>query len=186
MFRYTAPTENTVSEREQTHRLFSQKIAEVGMVLLKNDGRCRWEEQSTIALFGYGAVETAVSGSGAGGVHNRKTVSVLEGLKAGGVRITTEAYLQKLAAGLETAHTEYYAEIKRKCGSNYLAGVRDMYANPFGHAGGTADHRGGYSKRSCNGVHLCAEQKLRPKGRIAKMCAETIGCWRVNLKICGF
>lgn len=131
MFRYTAPTENTVSEREQTHRLFSQKIAEVGMVLLKNDGTLPLEEQSTIALFGYGAVETAVSGSGAGGVHNRKTVSVLEGLKAGGVRITTEAYLQKLAAGLETAHTEYYAEIKRKCGSNYLAGVRDMYANPF-------------------------------------------------------
>lgn len=131
MFRYTAPTENTVSEREQTHRLFSQKIAEAGMVLLKNDGTLPLEEQSTIALFGYGAVETAVSGSGAGGVHNRKTVSVLEGLKAGGVRITTEAYLQKLAAGLETAHTEYYAEIKRKCGSNYLAGVRDMYANPF-------------------------------------------------------
>ena len=131
MFRYTAPTENTVSEREQTSRLFSQKIAEAGMVLLKNDGTLPLEEQSTIALFGYGAVETAVSGSGAGGVHNRKTVSVLEGLKAGGVRITTEAYLQKLAAGLETAHTEYYAEIKRKCGSNYLAGVRDMYANPF-------------------------------------------------------
>lgn len=131
MLRYTAPTENMVSERERAHKLFSQKIAEAGMVLLKNDGTLPLKERSSVALFGYGAVETVIGGTGAGGVHNRNTVSILDGLKANSVRITTEAYLQKLAIGLDSAHAEYYAEIKRKCGSNYLAGVRDMYANPF-------------------------------------------------------
>ena len=60
----TSPEEN---QRERDHRDLARRIAEEGIVLLKNDGALP-AAPGTIALYGAGVTKTIFGGSGSGEV----------------------------------------------------------------------------------------------------------------------
>jgi len=86
-----------ITDREIRHMAICRRVAAEGMVLLENNGALPLDLYgSKIALYGYGARHTVAGGTGSGEVNNRHTVSVEEGLKNAGVRITTSRWLDRL------------------------------------------------------------------------------------------
>ena len=71
--------------------------ADEGIVLLKNDGGLPIAEEK-IALFGAGAVDTIVCGTGSGSVFPPYVINVEQGLTEGGYTITSRKWLDKFAA----------------------------------------------------------------------------------------
>lgn len=93
------------SERELKHALFAGRAAAEGMVLLKNEGILPLEDSMPLALFGSGAARTVKGGIGSGDVNNRESVSVYRGLKAAGVRITSEGWIADYEKRYEKARS---------------------------------------------------------------------------------
>ena len=81
-------------------------------VLLKTDGSFPLAEAGELALFGSGARRTVKGGTGSGEVNSRYFVSVEEGLKAAGFRLTTEAWLDAYDAVREQAKKDFVREVK--------------------------------------------------------------------------
>lgn len=81
----------------------ARQVAAEGMVLLKNDGMLPFAGKK-LALFGVGAIDTIVCGTGSGYAFSPYRVTVLQGLQDAGIEITSTAWLerykkdQKLAA----------------------------------------------------------------------------------------
>ena len=63
---HSGTLEIKLSAREEKHRRFARKAAAEGMVLLKNEGVLPLNVDSSIALFGGGAVQTIKGGTGSG------------------------------------------------------------------------------------------------------------------------
>lgn len=82
-----------ITKREVKNSLISQKAAEEGIVLLKNDGTLPLNRNINIALYGAGARKTIKGGWGSGEVNERKSISIEEGLEEKGYRITTKRWL---------------------------------------------------------------------------------------------
>ncbi|HCT90270.1 MAG TPA: beta-glucosidase [Lachnospiraceae bacterium] len=93
------------SERELRHALFAGRAAAEGMVLLKNEGILPLEDSMPLALFGSGAARTVKGGIGSGDVNNRESVSVYRGLKAAGVKITSEGWIADYEKRYEKARS---------------------------------------------------------------------------------
>ncbi len=68
--------------------------AEEGMVLLKNDGVLPLRDK-TVALFGAGAVDTIIGGTGSGSTEPPYKINVEEGLRESGYELTSESWLEK-------------------------------------------------------------------------------------------
>ncbi|MBQ0000482.1 MAG: glycoside hydrolase family 3 C-terminal domain-containing protein [Clostridiales bacterium] len=81
------------SERERASRVIARRAAAEGIVLLKNDNVLPLAEGQAVALYGGGARYTIKGGTGSGSVNNRSNVSVDEGLRNAGLKITTDAWL---------------------------------------------------------------------------------------------
>ena len=79
--------------------------ADEGIVLLKNDGVLPIAEEK-IALFGAGAVDTIVCGTGSGSVFPPYVINVEQGLTEGGYTITSRKWLDKFAAASKKANDE--------------------------------------------------------------------------------
>lgn len=75
----------------------ARQTAADGMVLLKNDGILPFREKK-LALFGVGAVDTIVCGTGSGYAFSPYIVTVQQGLEDAGIEITSSAYFKKYAA----------------------------------------------------------------------------------------
>ena len=84
----------------------SKKAAAEGIVLLKNDGVLPLQE-TDIALFGAGANDTAVCGTGSGYAFAPYTVSVYQGLLNAGINVTSALWLK---------HYDAYRKKKEKEG----------------------------------------------------------------------
>lgn len=82
-----------ITKREIKNSLISQKAAEEGMVLLKNDGTLPLDKNIKIALYGAGARKTIKGGWGSGEVNERKSISIEKGLEEKGYKITTKRWL---------------------------------------------------------------------------------------------
>ena len=89
---------STVSPREIRHAAVCRQIAAEGMVLLKNDGILPLAADAETALYGAGARHTIKGGTGSGSVNNRYAVSIDEGLRQAGIRITNTAWLDDFDA----------------------------------------------------------------------------------------
>ena len=76
-----------------------------GIVLLKNDGVLPLKK-GKVALFGAGAVDTIVCGTGSGSVFPPYVVNVQKGLEEGGYTITSSRWLDKFAAASKKANDE--------------------------------------------------------------------------------
>lgn len=79
--------------------------AEEGIVLLKNDGVLPLKEKS-LALFGAGAIDTIICGTGSGYVLTPYLINVLDGLKNEGYEITSENWLNRFKAASQDARKD--------------------------------------------------------------------------------
>ena len=112
-----------MSEMERRHREKLRRLASGGMVLLENDGTLPFRNDlKRIALFGAGARKTVKGGSGSGDVNVREFTNIEDGLKAAGLQITTQAWLDE--------YDRIYQEAYEKWGDEAAREV-DKGADPF-------------------------------------------------------
>lgn len=81
------------------HMQDARKIAADGIVLLKNEGDLLPLTEKELALFGAGAVDTIVCGSGSGYVMAPYTINVMQGLENAGIQITSKKLVKALSGG---------------------------------------------------------------------------------------
>ncbi|MCI2068147.1 MAG: glycoside hydrolase family 3 C-terminal domain-containing protein [Bacilli bacterium] len=81
------------------------KGAEEGIVLLRNDGVLPCKEKS-LALFGAGAIDTIICGTGSGYVTTPYLINVLDGLKNEGYEITSESWLNRFKTASQEARKD--------------------------------------------------------------------------------
>ena len=72
----------------------TRQVASEGMVLLKNDGTLPFKGKK-LAIFGVGAVDTIVCGTGSGYAFSPYKVTVMQGLQDAGIEITSTAWFDK-------------------------------------------------------------------------------------------
>ena len=81
-WKHSGTKKHSMSDREIRNGLLSEKAAEEGIVLLKNDKKILPLNISTkIGLYGAGAGKTVKGGTGSGDVNNRSNISIYQGLK---------------------------------------------------------------------------------------------------------
>ena len=101
-----AKTADAVSEREERNRRISYEAALEGIVLLKNDGALPLPP-GKIALYGAGVSHTVKGGTGSGEVNERRSVTILEGMKNAGYEITTGKWISEFEADCVKAYDEF-------------------------------------------------------------------------------
>lgn len=114
--RTKAHTTAEVTALEKRNRQVSLEAAEEAIVLLENNGVLPLRPGSKVAMFGEGVTNTVKGGSGSGEVNERHSVSIYEGMIAGGFQITTESLLQAYERRARTAKEQYYKEQQDKAG----------------------------------------------------------------------
>ena len=103
---------DAVSELEKRNSEISYEIARESIVLLKNDGALPVEKGSRVALYGNGAIMTLKGGTGSGEVHERSTVSVLEGLQHAGFQVSSVAWLSDYQKEYDEGLEEYSRKVR--------------------------------------------------------------------------
>lgn len=101
----------SLSEREKQHAVLARRAAAEGIVLLENDGVLPLAAGSAVALYGYGARYTVKGGTGSGSVNNRYNVTVDQGLRNAGFRVTTDAWLDDYDARCAAAHETWVKKV---------------------------------------------------------------------------
>ena len=96
------------NERELRNRAAAYRAACGSVVLLKNEGALPFRG-NRVAVYGAGAAHTVKGGTGSGEVNERRSVSILEGLRARGFEIATERWL----LDYETEYEKKLAEYKK-------------------------------------------------------------------------
>ena len=104
----TSPEEN---QRERDHRDLARRIAEEGIVLLKNDGALP-AAPGNIALYGAGVTKTIFGGTGTGEVNARKYVNVLEGFENAGYTVTTRPWLDDYEADFDQKQAQFFHDMR--------------------------------------------------------------------------
>ena len=105
-WKHSGTKKHSMSDREIRNGLLSEKAAEEGIVLLKNDKKILPLNISTkIGLYGAGAGKTVKGGTGSGDVNNRSNISIYQGLKENGIQIVSEKWLAN--------YESIYAEARR-------------------------------------------------------------------------
>ena len=114
---------DAVQEYETENRALARRAGSDGIVLLRNEGGLLpLTKGSSVALYGAGAVATVKGGTGSGDVNSRKTVSIWQGLKDAGFRITSEAWLRGYQKEHDAAREAWRDEILRKAkGADFFA-----------------------------------------------------------------
>lgn len=130
-WKHSGTKKHSMSDREIRNGLLSEKVAEEGIVLLKNDKKILPLNISTkIGLYGAGAGKTVKGGTGSGDVNNRSNISIYQGLKENGIQIVSEKWL----ANYESIYAESRRAWKEKIleEAKFVENPFDAYAeNPF-------------------------------------------------------
>lgn len=130
-WKHSGTKKHSMSDREIRNGLLSEKVAEEGIVLLKNDKKTLPLNISTkIGLYGAGAGKTVKGGTGSGDVNNRSNISIYQGLKENGIQIVSEKWL----ANYESIYAESRRAWKEKIleEAKFVENPFDAYAeNPF-------------------------------------------------------
>ena len=77
------------------HLQDSRKIAADGIVLLKNEGEVLPLKSKRVALFGAGATQTSVCGTGSGYVMSPYVINIYQGLINAGIEITSKSWIDR-------------------------------------------------------------------------------------------
>lgn len=127
---YSGSLQAAPSPRETAHAALARKAAAAGIVLLRNDNLLPLDPDASVALLGTGAGRTVKGGIGSGDVNNRANVSIYEGLRAAGVHLTSEDwinYYEALYHGARLAWKDKILDDATKVENPF-----DAYAaNPF-------------------------------------------------------
>ncbi|MCM1536712.1 MAG: glycoside hydrolase family 3 C-terminal domain-containing protein [Clostridium sp.] len=107
---------------QQHAKYFRENGAEC-TVLLKKDGHFPLGSAGKIAVYGSGARHTLKGGTGSGEV-NMPFVTVEEGLKNAGFRITSYEWLESYDRLLEKAEEEFFADIKKEARQKRMMAVQ--------------------------------------------------------------
>lgn len=130
-WKHSGTKKHSMSDREIRNGLLSEKAAEEGIVLLKNDKKILPLNISTkIGLYGAGAGKTVKGGTGSGDVNNRSNISIYQGLKENGIQVVSEKWL----ANYESIYAEARRAWKEKIleEAKFVENPFDAYAeNPF-------------------------------------------------------
>ncbi len=111
--RTKAKYDNKESERERRHKEIAYRAALEGIVLLENDGVLP-VNPGKIALYGSGAEKTIKGGTGSGEVNERKSISILEGLKEAGFTISTLNWIKDYSRLFKEEEGKYAARARKK------------------------------------------------------------------------
>ena len=131
---FTGTRDTAMTAREKLGAAAARKAAAEGIVLLKNEnGILPLSAGSEVALFGVGASRTVKGGTGSGDVNQRYCVSICDGLKNAGYRITTQDWIRDLDEQYEKARTAWRDDIlSRTEGENTAHGFFAVYTTtPF-------------------------------------------------------
>ncbi|MCR5230002.1 MAG: glycoside hydrolase family 3 C-terminal domain-containing protein [Solobacterium sp.] len=118
------------SRLEKENREVAYRAALESFVLLKNNG-CLPLKEKEVALFGVGAGHTIKGGTGSGETNNRHSVTIYEGLKNAGIRISSEKWIEEYDAFEKETHAEW---IKEHTGMPSEATLSKSYVPPLGRA----------------------------------------------------
>lgn len=158
-WKHSGTKKHSMSDREIRNGLLSEKVAEEGIVLLKNDKKTLPLNISTkIGLYGAGAGKTVKGGTGSGDVNNRSNISIYQGLKENGIQIVSEKWLAN--------YESIYAEARRAWKEKILEEAK-FVENPFDAYGGKSLCNAGrpcsHSRRYCRcpDSNLCGKQDFR-------------------------
>lgn len=108
-----AGTDFAPSLMEQKNRELAREAAAEGFVLLENDGVLPLKKNK-VALYGSGARMTVKGGTGSGAVRERYSVTIAQGLENAGVKITTNAWLDRFDQFYEDTYEEYRQNVEEK------------------------------------------------------------------------
>ena len=109
---FTGTKVSGMTQRERFGAEIARRAAAEGIVLLKNEnGILPLPAGSEAALYGVGASKTVKGGTGSGDVNQRYCVSIYEGLKAAGYRITTEEWISEYDVLYEKARMAWRDDI---------------------------------------------------------------------------
>ena len=143
---FTGTKVSGMTQRERFGAEIARRAAAEGIVLLKNEnGILPLPAGSEAALYGVGASKTVKGGTGSGDVNQRYCVSIYEGLKAAGYRITTEEWISEYDVLYEKARMAWRDDIlSRTEGEKSAHGFFAVYTStPFVMpAGGTVSKTG--------------------------------------------
>lgn len=125
-------TSNEVTQREKEHRVLARKAAAEGFVLLKNEEHfLPIAKGEKIGLYGAGAVRTIKGGTGSGDVNERKSVTIAEGMRNAGYKITSETWLEEYDALYRQAREDWKTTIFKKTESMDNNFFNAYSATPF-------------------------------------------------------
>ncbi len=116
------------TQREIDHKIIARKVAEEGIVLMKNEGILPLDITRPVALFGAGAGNTIKGGTGSGDVCERNIVSVYEGMKAAGFRISSEDWVLDCMDRYVKAREDWKEMIFDECGGNKSPTFFEVYS----------------------------------------------------------
>lgn len=113
----------------EKHAKVAYEAGAEGVVLLRNEEALPLSENSKIALFGTGQIETIKGGTGSGDTHPRYAISILEGIKERGLNFdeelakTYEDYIKKMRETEEykPRRDSWGTIIKPKLSENFLS-----------------------------------------------------------------
>ena len=134
---YTGQTDTRVTDAETQHRALARRAAAEGIVLLENNGILPLQPGASVALYGGGARYTIKGGTGSGSVNSRDTISVDQGLRGGGLHVTTDQWLDaydELFSEAKTAWKQMIYDLSEPgdFGSLYRAHASNPMAMPMG------------------------------------------------------
>lgn len=130
MNNHSGTRKTAFSKRELKNARLARKAAAEGMVLLKNEAVLPFNISVSVALFGSGAVYTVKGGIGSGDVNNRESISIYKGLKAAGVNIMSEDWIEDYENRYKAARAAWKEKVLEE--AKYVENPFDAYAaNPF-------------------------------------------------------
>lgn len=120
-----------ITECEKEHLELARRSGTECVVLLENDGLLPLPAPATVALYGVGARHTVRGGTGSGDVYTRGSVSVEQGLKNAGFRITSTEWLDRQEAAYTQAQQEYEAWVAQCAADNDQSDLLVRFSHPF-------------------------------------------------------
>lgn len=116
---FSGTTNPEVQPWETEHRQVAREAAAEGIVLLKNkDNVLPLKAGSAVAIYGAGAGRTIKGGTGSGDVNERERVSIWQGMKNAGYKVTNEEWIQSYDKIYEKARQAWKNDIVTRSGGN--------------------------------------------------------------------
>lgn len=107
-----ASRSDQISERERRSAETAYRAACESIVLLKNGGALPFKGK-TVAAFGAGVAHTVKGGTGSGEVNERRSLTILDGLKERGFEVTTGPWLKDYEAEYAKAWEKFQKKKKK-------------------------------------------------------------------------